>query len=167
MLLPLNQVEPCCRIWRCFPFHPVSNQSVPSVCTSPSKDSPQPPLLYSCPISWVWLYPFTPVLLEKALDQPPGTLNFPWPSHLLSAPGGGPAPQLVTEAPLSPGPLASFIIFSRPEEHQDKLRKLEHERGEGGSLWTSKWRSVWVEEWISHNSLKRHFHSFWILNSAC
>ncbi|MXQ82015.1 hypothetical protein E5288_WYG004819 [Bos mutus] len=42
--------------------------------------------------------------------------------------GGGPAPQHVTEAPLSPGPLASFIFVSRPEEHQDKRRKLEHER---------------------------------------
>ena len=66
---------------------------------------------------------------RRLLDQPPGTLN--WPPRLLSAPGGRPAPQLVTEAPLSPGPLAGFIFFSRPEEHQDKLRKLEHERGWG------------------------------------
>lgn len=91
---------------------------------------PQPLLLYSCPVSWVWLYSFTPVLLEKALAWPAS-----WHPELTLSPsictGGRPAPQLVTEAPLSPGPLAGFIFFSRPEEHQDKLRKLEHERGWG------------------------------------
>ena len=49
MFLPLNQLDPRCRIGRCLPFHPVSNQSIHSV-SVPFKglDAAPPSVFLSC-----------------------------------------------------------------------------------------------------------------------